>query len=177
MHAAMIEAVPAGALAALAEAIEECLAAVRVEHVVLARDEEHRQRQLLEHLLGVVEFLVAGELRHVAGVDDEIGLVGQRLHLGDRLAKGRARVGVRRLVEPDVAVAQLDEACVYSRALEIYCCAYSPLPARDGSGVDGEAEGSMPSAEPFAMARLRAPTPSPSLAGRGIAAIPLSGGE
>ena len=43
VHAAMVEAVPAGARDAFAEAVEERLAAVGVEHVVLAGDEEHRQ--------------------------------------------------------------------------------------------------------------------------------------
>src|SRR5690242_2879647 len=107
MHAAMVEAVPAGTLAALAEAAKERLAAVRVEHVMLARHEEHRQPKLFQHLLGVIELLIAGELRDVAGVNDEIGPVRQRLHLGDGFAEGSTSVGIGWLVEADVAVADL----------------------------------------------------------------------
>src|SRR6185503_8729405 len=110
MHTSMIEAVPAGAYAPLAEAVEECLAAVGIEHVVLARDEEDRKPESFEHLVGVVEFVIARELRHVAGVNDEIGPLRQRLHLFDRFAEGGARVGVRRLVEADVAFADLGES-------------------------------------------------------------------
>src|SRR5206468_9575809 len=106
----MIEAVPAGASASPAEAIEERFAAIGIEHVMLARDEEYRQAGLLQHLLGIVELIVARQLRHVAGVNDEIGLRRQRLHLGDRLAESGASIGIGRLVEADVAVAQLDEA-------------------------------------------------------------------
>ncbi len=109
MHAAMIEAVPAGALAALAEAAEERLAPLGIEHVVLTRNEEHGKPGRFQHLLGIVELVVARELRHVARVDDEVRLLRQRLHLGDRFAKGGAGVGVGRLVEADVTVAHLDE--------------------------------------------------------------------
>ena len=76
VYAAMIEAVPAGALAALTEAVEEGFAAVGIEHVMLAGNEKDRQSGGLQHLLGVVEFFVARELRDIAGVDDEIGLDG-----------------------------------------------------------------------------------------------------
>ena len=109
VHAAMVEAVPAGPHRSLAEAVEEGLAAVRVEHVVLARNEENRAAELLQHLLGVVELVIARELRDVAGVDDEVRLLRQRLDLGDSLPKSRAGIGIGRLVEADMAVAQLDE--------------------------------------------------------------------
>src|SRR5581483_1921172 len=98
-----------GAPRAFAEAVEERLAAVGVEHVVLAGKEKHRQSGRLQHLLGVIELLLAGELRHVAGVENEIWLDGQRLHLRDRFAEGCASIGVGRLVEPDMAVAKLDK--------------------------------------------------------------------
>jgi hypothetical protein len=62
-----------------------------------------------EHLLGIVELIVPRELRDIAGMDDEVGLDRQRLHLRDRFEEGCARIGIGRLVEADVAVAQLDE--------------------------------------------------------------------
>ena len=43
MHAALIEAVPAGALRALAKSLQVTLALV-FEHIVLTGDVEHRQR-------------------------------------------------------------------------------------------------------------------------------------
>ena len=80
-----------------------------VEHVMLAGDEEHRQAGFLQDLVGVVELVVARELRDVAGMDDEIRLFAKRLHLGDSFAEGRAGVGIGRLVEADMAVADLQE--------------------------------------------------------------------
>ena len=70
----MIEAEPARALAALAVARQERLAPTLVDHVVLAGDEERLDAGFPEDLVGVVEFLVARQLRDVAGVDDEGGL-------------------------------------------------------------------------------------------------------
>ncbi len=105
----MIEAVPARALGSLAEAVEERLAAIRVEHVVLAGNEEDRQPGFSQNLLRIVELVVARELRDIAGMNDEIRLVRQRLHLRDRFAEGRPGVGVGGFVEPKVAVAQLHE--------------------------------------------------------------------
>src|SRR3954451_15942650 len=107
MDAAMIEAVPARSLAAVAKAVEERLPAIRIEHVVLSGNEEDGEPQLLQHLLRVVELFVTRELGHVACVDDEIWTLWQRLYLGDCLPEGRSRIGVGRLVEADVAVADL----------------------------------------------------------------------
>ena len=61
MHAALIEAVPTGALRAFAESLQVALAVV-LEHIVLAGDVEHRQRQLGQHLLQRVEL---GRLRQM----------------------------------------------------------------------------------------------------------------
>ena len=46
----------------------------------------------------------------VAGVKNKGGGFGFSLDLRDRRAKGRRHIGVGRFVEPDVAVADLDEA-------------------------------------------------------------------
>ena len=109
VHAALVEAVPAGALRALAESLQVALAVV-FEHVVLAGHVEHRQRQLGQHLLQRVELRRLRQVREIAGVQHERRRFGCRLDLRDRRAQRRGDVGVRRLVEADVAVADLDEA-------------------------------------------------------------------
>ena len=76
---------------------------------MLAGDEEHREARFLQDLVRVIELVVARELRHVAGVNDEIGLLTECLHLGDGFTEGRAGIGIRRLVEADMAVADLQE--------------------------------------------------------------------
>jgi hypothetical protein len=76
---------------------------------VLAGHVEHGQARFLQDLVGVVELLRLGELAHVAGVQDEGGLLGHRPDLGHGLAEGRPRVRVRILGEADVAVGHLDE--------------------------------------------------------------------
>ena len=49
-------------------------------------------------------------MREIAGVQDERGRLGFGLDLRDRRAQRGGHVGVRRLVESDVAVADLDKA-------------------------------------------------------------------
>jgi hypothetical protein len=49
-------------------------------------------------------------VREVAGVEDEGGRLGRRLDFGDRRPERRRDVRVGRLVEADVAVADLREA-------------------------------------------------------------------
>src|SRR5690242_8342087 len=102
MHTPMVETVPAGAPAPFPEPVEEGLAAIGVEHVMLAGNEEDREPELLQHLLGIVELVVARELRDIARVDYEVGPLRQRLHLGDRLAEGGSGVSVGGLVEADM---------------------------------------------------------------------------
>src|SRR6185369_16153512 len=62
VHAAMVKAVPARAEAVLAEAVQERLPAVWIQHVMLARNEENRKASLVQYLSGIVEFFVAGKL-------------------------------------------------------------------------------------------------------------------
>ncbi len=109
VHAGVVEAVPAVAQGSLAVAVQEGLALPLVEQVVLAGNMERLEPRLAQDLVRVVEFLRLGELGDVAGVDDEIGLHRHGPDLGHRLAERRPRVGVRILVEADVAVAHLQE--------------------------------------------------------------------
>jgi hypothetical protein len=54
VHAAFVEALPAGAMRAFTESLQIALAIV-AEHVVLARHVEHRDGEIREHLLARVE--------------------------------------------------------------------------------------------------------------------------
>src|SRR6266850_168257 len=49
-------------------------------------------------------------MREIAGVQDERRLFGSRLDLCDGGTQRGGDIGVRRLVEPDMAIADLDEA-------------------------------------------------------------------
>jgi hypothetical protein len=48
-------------------------------------------------------------MRQIAGVKDERRRFGRSLDLRDRGAQSRRDIGVRRFVESDVAIADLDE--------------------------------------------------------------------
>ena len=65
--------------------------------------------QAAHHLLHLVELAGAGQVREVAGVDDEIRCVAQVVDLIDRVAERAGHVRVGRTGEADVAVADLSE--------------------------------------------------------------------
>ena len=109
VNAALVEAEPTGAVRAFAEALE-ILGAIVTQDVVLAGDEEDLFRfAVLEHLLEIVELLRLRELREIAGVEDEIGCLRERVNAGDCFAEGRGDIRVGRFVEADMAVADLHE--------------------------------------------------------------------
>jgi hypothetical protein len=108
MHAVLIEAVPPRALCPLAKPLQVAAALV-LQHVVFARDVEDREGQFGQHLLQRVEFRRLREMRQVPRVQDERRWIGRLLDLGDGRAQGGRDVGVRRFVEPDVTVADLDK--------------------------------------------------------------------
>src|SRR4051794_26493721 len=62
MHALLVETVPAGAACSLAVAVEIGLALLIVEQIMLSGDVEDREAGLLDHLIGIVEFLVLGQV-------------------------------------------------------------------------------------------------------------------
>ena len=94
MHALVVERVPAAARRALAEPIEIGVAGRGIDDVVLARRIVDVEARFADDLMRVVEFLRLGEMRDVAGVQHERGLLRHRLDLGDRLLQRRPRVGV-----------------------------------------------------------------------------------
>src|SRR5262245_9678825 len=108
MHAVGIEAVPAGSLGAapVTLAIELLLV---IEEIVLARHIVHVEARLRDRLIGVVEFLHFREMRDVAGVNHEGGFDGERLDLPDRFIERTEHIRIGRLVETDMAVADLQE--------------------------------------------------------------------
>jgi hypothetical protein len=80
-----------------------------IDKVVLAGDVVHIERRFADELVGIVELVRLREMGDVAGVDHERGLRRHRFDLGDGFAQRAERVGVGRLVEADVAVADLEE--------------------------------------------------------------------
>ena len=108
VHAVGVEAVPARALGAATVAVAVELH-VLVEDVVFARHVMHVEPGLRDDAVGVVEFGRLGEMGDIAGVNDEGWLDRKRLDLVDRFLERADGVGVGRLVEPDMAVADLQE--------------------------------------------------------------------
>ena len=76
---------------------------------MFAGDVVHVECGLADELVGIVELVRLREMGDVAGVDHEGGLRRHRFDLGDGFAQRAERVGVGRLVEADVAVADLKE--------------------------------------------------------------------
>jgi hypothetical protein len=110
MHALPVEAVPAAVAGLAAEAFVKQGAGRVVQDVVLAGNEmDGSGLQSAQELLGGVEFGRFRQMADVAGVDDEIGLPGQPVDLGDGGLQGPGAVGIGLLGKADVAVADLHE--------------------------------------------------------------------
>ena len=106
MHAVGVEAVPARAFGAATVAVAVELH-VLVEDVMFARHVMHVEPGLRDDAVGVVELGRLGEMGDIAGMNDEGWLHAQSLDLVDRFLERAERVGIGRLVEPDMAVADL----------------------------------------------------------------------
>ena len=76
---------------------------------MLARHVMHIELGLRDDAVGIVEFDRLGQMGDIAGVNHEGRLDRHGLDLGDALFEGAQRVGVGRLVEADMAVADLQE--------------------------------------------------------------------
>jgi hypothetical protein len=115
VDAAVVEALPAGAVGAAPVAFEEQLRVVG-EDIVFAGDVKRAADYGLADNLGTgVEFFWFGEVRDVARVEEERGALGKGIDLCDRMFERADDVFVRRFVEADVAVAELDECEVGGR--------------------------------------------------------------
>ena len=108
MRAERIEAVPL-AIGRSVEALEEVPAIVD-EHVVLTWHVVSVEACGADDLPSSIEFLGLRQVRHIAGVQHEQPAAArQGAHFLDRRAERCVRVGVRVLVEADMAIADLDE--------------------------------------------------------------------
>ena len=105
----IVEGVPARTLGAFAVAREIGLAHAFIDEVVFARHVMHIERGLTDELACIVELVGLGEVSDVAGMDHEGGLGRHGFDLGDGLAQRAERIRVGRLVEADMAVADLEE--------------------------------------------------------------------
>src|SRR5262249_15150598 len=109
VHALLVEAVPTGSPGTFAVALE-ILFAVVVEHVVFARNEEDVPAAgTLENLIDRVELLRLRQVADVARMQDEFWVDRERVDPVDRRFQRADHVGIRRLVESHVAVADLHE--------------------------------------------------------------------
>src|SRR4051794_4430908 len=108
MHAAGVERIPATALGAAAVALLVELDLL-VDDVVLARYVMHVELGLRDDAIGVIEFLDLRQMRDVAGVDHERWLFRHRVDLVDGFLQRADRIRIGRLVEADMAVADLQE--------------------------------------------------------------------
>ena len=109
MDVLVIEAVPAGAFGVFAVAFQVEFAIVD-RCIVLAGDEEDLLRlRGLQHLVERVVFAGFGRVAEIAGVNDEVGLLRERVDLGDGGFESGGDIGVGGLVEAHVGVADLDE--------------------------------------------------------------------
>src|SRR5581483_7656950 len=80
-----------------------------VQHVVLARNEEHFLIGALEDLLDCVKLIRRGKMRDVPGMKNEVGGIGKCIDLIHGGFQSSNYVGIRGLVESHVAVADLYE--------------------------------------------------------------------
>src|SRR3954447_21688117 len=76
---------------------------------MLAGHVVHVEARLRDDAVGIVEFGRLGEMRDIAGMNDERWLERQGLDLVDRFFERADGVGIGWLVESDMAVADLQE--------------------------------------------------------------------
>ena len=110
VDALVSEAVPAGARRSFAEAFEIERAVVGGGVVLAGNVEDLAGFGALDDLLGGVELGRLGRVGDVAGVEQQVVFAGQRVDLVDGQLQCAGDVLICRLVEADVAVADLDEA-------------------------------------------------------------------
>src|SRR6202040_3620242 len=80
-----------------------------IENVVLARDVVNVEARLRDDAIGVVELGRLGEMRDIAGMNDECWLRRERADLLDGFLERADGIRIGGLVEADMAVADLQE--------------------------------------------------------------------
>src|SRR5579871_121842 len=119
MHALVIETLPALPRALFAEAFEEELAVVP-GHVVLARHvEDFFLPKTFEDLVKRIEFGGLGKVGEIARMQDQFRLVVGGVDPVNSHLQSGIDVGIRRPVEADMAVADLDELKIALGGLHI----------------------------------------------------------
>ena len=108
VHAVGVEAVPAVAVRPLAVMIEVALAVV-FQDVVLTGHGVDLQIGGAQQLRASIELLGCRKMSNIAGVDQEGGLVFHRGHMTQCLLERAGDVGIHRLVEAQMTVADLGE--------------------------------------------------------------------
>src|SRR5262249_42920243 len=141
VHAVGVEAVPARAFGAATVAVAVELH-VLVENIVFARHVMHVEPRLRDDAVGVVEFGRLGEMGDIAGVNDEGWLDRKRIDLVQRFLERADSVRVRRLVESDMAVADLQEG--QPTRFDGPCLADNAHRARDPAGDGPQDAGTGP---------------------------------
>src|SRR5262249_12878746 len=110
MHALVVKALPGLASGGLAEALEKQFPVVAGD-VVFAWDIEHVPlTKAPENLVQGVELGGLGKVREVAGVENQVRLLDGSVDLVDGDLQRTINVSVGRLVEADVAVADLNKS-------------------------------------------------------------------
>ena len=121
MHALVVKALPGLAGGGLAETLEIQFPVVAGD-VVFAGDIEHfLLTKALENLVQGVEFGGLGKVGEVAGVENQFRLLDGRVDLIDCHLQRAVDISVSRLVEADVAVADLNESEVGGFGLAFLC--------------------------------------------------------
>src|SRR6185369_2269746 len=109
MYALIVEALPALALSSARESLTIELSLV-IKHIVLAWYIKHLAcLESLEDLRRRIELLSAGKMRDVARVNHKRRLVIERIDLIDCFLKRLRHIVIWILIEPDMAIADLDE--------------------------------------------------------------------
>src|SRR5579862_5290963 len=129
MNSVAIEAMPAIAHGSLAKALAEHRAVV-VEYVMFAGNiEDALGLQALERFGQRVELRRFREMSEVAGMQNERRGRRQCIHFGNRFTQGGGHVRIGRLIETDMAIADLNEAEV---ALEVTHVVLHDIAQREG---------------------------------------------
>ena len=141
VHTVGVEAVPARAFGAATVAVAVEFH-VLVENVMFARHVMHVEPGLRDDAVGIVEFGRLGEMGDIAGVNDEGWLDRKRIDLVQRFLERADSVRVRRLVESDMAVADLQEG--QPTRCDGPCLADNAHRARDAAGDGPQDAGTGP---------------------------------